>query len=147
MIICDGIHVHPAVVRSTIKAFGSDRVIFVSDSIEATGMPDGQYKLGGLDVIKRGNKATLLDGKTIAGSVTNLFDCMKLAVKKIGVPLETAVKCSTITPARAIGCDNLHGVIQTGRRANLVALDNEINIYHDEKVMFMDEYTPKVCPL
>ena len=126
-LICDGIHVHPAIVRNTIKAFGPDRVIFISDSMEAAGMPDGKYKLGGLDVIKRGNKATLLDGVTIAGSVTNLLDCMKTAIKNMNVPLEVAVKCSTLNPAKAIGQENLYGVIQTGRRADLIALDKELN--------------------
>ena len=129
-IICDGIHVHPAIVRNTIKAFGSDRIIFISDSMEATGMPDGKYKLGGLDVIKQGNKATLLDGVTIAGSVTNLLDCMKTAIKNMNVPLEVAIKCSTLNPAKAIGLfrhGDLHGVIQTGKRADLIALDKELN--------------------
>ena len=126
-LICDGVHVHPSIVRNTIKIFGSDRVIFISDSMEATGMPDGKYELGGQDVIKRGNKATLLDGVTIAGSVTNLADCMKTAVKKMNVPLEIAVKCATLNPARAIGQENLHGIIEEGRRANLLALDKELN--------------------
>ena len=126
-LICDGVHVHSSIVRSTIKAFGSDRVIFISDSMEATGMPDGKYQLGGQDVIKRGNKATLLDGVTIAGSVTNLADCMKTAVKKMNVPLEIAVKCATLNPAKAIGQENLYGVIEEGRRANLLALDKELN--------------------
>ena len=126
-LICDGVHVHSSIVRSTIKAFGSDRVIFISDSMEATGMPDGKYQLGGQDVIKRGNKATLLDGVTIAGSVTNLADCMKTAVKKMNVPLEIAVKCATLNPAKAIGQENLYGVIQEGRRANLLAFDKELN--------------------
>ncbi len=126
-LICDGVHVHSSIVRNTIKAFGSDRVIFISDSMEATGMPDGKYQLGGQEVIKLGNKATLLDGVTIAGSVTNLADCMKTAVKKMNVPLEIAVKCATLNPAKAIGQENLYGVIEEGRRANLLALDKELN--------------------
>ena len=126
-LICDGVHVHPAIVRNTIKIFGTDRVIFISDSMEATGMSDGKYKLGGLDVIKRGNKATLLDEVTIAGSVTNLADCMRTAIKQMKVPLEVAVKCATINPAKAIGQENLHGIIQEGRKADLLALDRGFN--------------------
>ena len=124
-LICDGIHIHPAVVRSTIKAFGAERVIFISDSMEATGMPDGEYMLGGQKVIKKGNKATLDDGITIAGSVTNLMDCMRISVKNMGVKLEDAVTCSAINPARAIG---INAMIREGNTANLIALDRELNI-------------------
>ena len=66
-LICDGIHIHPAVVRTTFKIFGDDRIILISDSMRATGMEDGEYDLGGQKVIVRGNLATLEDG-TIAGS-------------------------------------------------------------------------------
>lgn len=124
-LICDGVHIHQAVVRSTIKAFGADRVIFISDSMEASGMPDGEYMLGGQKVIKKGNKATLEDGITIAGSVTNLMDCMKISVKSMGVKLEDAVTCSAINPAKAIGID---ATLRAGNIANLIALDKELNI-------------------
>ena len=124
-LICDGIHIHPAVVRSTIKAFGADRVIFISDSMEATGRPDGEYMLGGQKVIKKGNKATLEDGITIAGSVTNLMDCMRIAIRDMGVKLEDAVTCSAINPAKAIGID---AALREGNTANLIALDRELNL-------------------
>ena len=51
--ICDGVHIHPATVRQTFKMFGDDRIIMISDSMEATGMPDGDYALGGQKVIKK----------------------------------------------------------------------------------------------
>ncbi|MBR2208411.1 MAG: N-acetylglucosamine-6-phosphate deacetylase [Synergistaceae bacterium] len=127
-LICDGVHIHPAVVRNTIKIFGSDRVIFISDSMEATGMPDGEYELGGLKVIKRGNLATLEDEKTIAGSVTNLFDCVRISVAKMNVPLEVAIKCASLNPARAIGIEKSHGSIQAGKVANLILLDKDLNL-------------------
>lgn len=85
-LICDGIHVHPSVVRNTFKIFTDDRVVLISDSMRATGMPDGEYTLGGQDVTVKGALATLRDG-TIAGSATNLYDCMMNAVS-MGIPLE-----------------------------------------------------------
>ena len=124
-LICDGIHIHPAVVRNTLRMFGDDRVIFISDSMEATGMPYGDYQLGGLRVIKKGKLATLEDGKTIAGSVTNLMDCMRTAVIDMNIPLESAVKCAALNSAKAIGLD---GRIHAGRRANLAALDKALNL-------------------
>ena len=89
-LICDGVHIHPAVVRATFKLFGDDRIILISDSMRAAGMEDGTYDLGGQEVTVKGSLATLSDG-TIAGSVTNLMDCMRTAVKAMGIPLASAV--------------------------------------------------------
>lgn len=127
-IICDGVHVHPAIIRNTLKIFGSDRVIFISDSMEAAGMNDGVYELGGLKVFKRGSKATLEDGVTIAGSVTNLTDCVRTAVKKMNVPLETAAKCASFNPAKAVGLEKYAGSIEAGKNADIIALDKELNL-------------------
>ena len=127
-IICDGVHVHPAVVRNTVRAFGAERVIFISDSMEATGMSDGDYQLGGLKVIKRGNRATLEDGLTIAGSVTNLADCVRVAVTQCNIPLEVAVRCAALNPAKAIGLERSLGSIEVGKLARLVALDEALNL-------------------
>lgn len=125
-LICDGIHIHPAVVRTVFKMFGDDRVILISDSMRACGMPDGEYELGGLPVIKKGNKATLKDG-TLAGSVTNLFDCM-INVIKMGVPIEQAVKAATYNPAKSIGIIENCGSIETGKAGKLVLMDQDYNI-------------------
>ena len=102
-IICDGVHIHPAAVRATFEMMGEDRMILISDSMRAAGMPDGSYTLGGLDVNVVGNRATLASDGAIAGSVTNLMDCMKTAVKTMNIPLETAVACATINPAKSLG--------------------------------------------
>ena len=129
-LICDGIHIHPSVVRMTLKLFGADRIIFISDSLECAGMPDGEYMLGGQKIIKRGRKATLSDGATIAGSVSNLMECMRLSVTEMGVPLEDAVKCSCVNPVKAIGLDDSYGRIEAGRIANLAVLDKNLEILH-----------------
>ena len=127
-LICDGIHIHPAVVRSTLKAFGADRVVFISDSLECAGMPDGEYMLGGLKVIKKGRKATLEDALTIAGSVANLMECMRRTVLEMGVRLEDAVRCSAVNPVRALGLEDTYGMIEAGRIANIVILDRDLNV-------------------
>ena len=125
-LICDGLHVHPSIVRATLKLFGDDRVIFISDSTEATGMKDGNYMLGGQEIIKRGNKATLTDGKTLAGGACNLMECLRTAVKVMNIPLEIAVKCAGVNPAKCINSSG--GVIESGRIANLAALDKDLNL-------------------
>ena len=127
-IICDGVHIHPAAVRATFEMMGEDRMILISDSMRAAGMPDGSYTLGGLDVNVVGNRATLASDGAIAGSVTNLMDCMKTAVKAMNIPLETAVACATINPAKSLGIDAEYGSIRAGKKAHIVLMDQELNV-------------------
>ena len=119
-LICDGLHISAPVMRMTFDMFGADRVVIISDSMMATGMPDGEYALGGQPVTVRGSRATLADD-TLAGSVTNLMDCMKIAVSN-GIPLVDAVRCATYNPARSIGLDDKIGSIDVGKMADCVLL-------------------------
>ena len=123
-LICDGVHIHPAVVRNTLKMFGSDRVIFISDTMMAAGLPDGMYELGGQPVRAQGNRATLEDG-TLAGSNTNLMECMRTAVLQMHVPLETAVRCAAVNSAKSVGIYDRYGSITPGKVANAVLLRKE----------------------
>jgi len=127
-LICDGIHIHPAVVRATFKLFGEDRVILISDSMMATGLPDGMYSLGGQEVNVVGKKATLVSDGAIAGSAFNLMDCMINAVRNMDIPLEIAVKAAAVNPAKAIGIYDNYGSITPGKVANIVLLDSDLNL-------------------
>lgn len=127
-LICDGVHIHPSTVRATFKMMGENRMILISDSMRATGMPEGQYTLGGLDVNVVGNRATLVSDGALAGSVTNLMDCMRTVVKKMGIPLETAVACATMNPAKSLGEYDRYGSISKGKKANVVLLDEELDL-------------------
>lgn len=127
-LICDGVHIHPSVVRATFQMLGADRMILISDSMRATGMSDGRYTLGGLEVDVVGNRATLVSDGALAGSATNLLDCMRTAVKKMGIPLETAVACATMNPAKALGEYENYGSITPGKKGNVVLLDSELNL-------------------
>ena len=128
---CDGFHIHPAVLRAAFRLLG-DRALIVSDSMRANGMPEGEaFDLGGQMVTVHQGKALLPDG-TIAGSVTNLHQEIKNLVS-FGVPFEQAVKAATLLPARAIGLDGEIGSIAPGKRADLVVLDENLDIaavYH-----------------
>lgn len=132
-LICDGVHIHPAVVRATFEMFGPERVILISDSMRATGLTDGQYTLGGQDVFVKGPKATLADG-TIAGSATDLMGCLKVAAKEMGIPFEDAIACASMNPAKEIGIYDVCGSITEGKAADLVLLDEEMNV----KAVFVD---------
>ncbi len=127
-IICDGIHVHPSAVRAAFRMFGPDRMILISDSMRAAGMPDGRYTLGGLEVEVRGKRASLVSDGALAGSVTNLMDCMKTAVKEMGIPLETAVACASMNPARALGIYDTYGSITLGKKGFIVLLDESLEV-------------------
>ena len=130
-LICDGFHIHPAVLRAAFRLLG-DRALIVSDSMRANGMPEGEaFDLGGQMVTVHQGKALLPDG-TIAGSVANLHQEIKNLVS-FGVPFEQAVKAATLLPARAIGLDGEIGSIAPGKRADLVVLDENLDIaavYH-----------------
>ena len=136
-LICDGIHIHPSVVRAVFKMFGPDRVVLISDTMRAAGMTDGKYDLGGQEVTVKGPLATLADG-TIAGSVTDLMACLKTAVS-FGIPLADAVRAAAVNSAQAIGVFDRVGSLEPGKRANVVVLDGELNVknvfFHGKQVV------------
>lgn len=125
-LICDGIHIHPAVIRMVFRLFGRDRVIIISDSLRACGMPDGQYELGGQDIFVKGPRATLADG-TIAGSITDLMGGMLRAVG-YGIDLHTAVTAAAVNPAKALGIYDRYGSLDTGKIANIAVLDADLRL-------------------
>ena len=120
-LICDGQHIHPSAVRMAFKLFPG-RICLVSDALRCCGMPDGQYTLGGQDVFLHGGIAKLADG-TLAGSATNLYDCMRKAVE-FGIPKEQAILSATLIPAREIGRENEIGSIAAGKRADFAVCDS-----------------------
>ncbi|MCK5128736.1 MAG: N-acetylglucosamine-6-phosphate deacetylase [Clostridiales bacterium] len=125
-LICDGIHLHPAVIRAMFKLFNEDHICLISDSMRSTGLPDGDYELGGQQVFVRKGKATLHDG-TIAGSTINLMTAVKNVIS-YGIAPESALIAATSTPARVIGAEGDIGSITPGKCADLVLLDDNWNI-------------------
>lgn len=125
-LICDGVHIHPAMVRAVFKLFGPNRVVLISDTMRAAGMPDGQYTLGGQAVTVRGNRATLADG-TLAGSVTDLMACMQTAVS-FGIPLKDAVTAAAVNPAQALGIYDRVGSLAPGKEANVAVLNPDLTL-------------------
>ena len=129
-LITDNIHIHPAMVRFTFRMSGADNVIFISDSMEATGLPDGEYMLGGQEVLVNGGRAVLKQNPDIiAGSTTNLFDCMKTAVLQMGIPAGQAVQAATQNPAKAAGVEKDYGSLSEGHYGNVILIDKEFNIH------------------
>ena len=130
-LICDGLHVHPAAVRLAFGIFGAERIILISDALRCCGMPDGQYELSGQTVHLHGGVARLTDG-TIAGSATNLYDCMCKAME-FGISPENAVRAATYNPACAIGAESQIGSIEPGKLADFIVCSDD----YREKAVYM----------
>ena len=124
-LICDGIHVHPSVVRMAFKLF-PHRICLISDSLRCCGMPDGEYELSGQRVVLKSGEARLKDG-TLAGSARNLFDCMKKAIE-FGIPIVNAVESVTMTPAKLLGLENKIGSIKVGNDADFIVCNDSLEI-------------------
>ncbi len=130
-IICDGLHIHPASVRLSFKMFGADRMIIISDALRCCGMPDGEYELGGQQVFLSGGIAKLSDG-TIAGSATNLFECMRRAMS-FGISEEDAIRAASYNPACSLGVQDKIGSIDTGKLADFVVCSSD----YSEKTVYI----------
>ena len=127
-LISDGVHIHPSVVRAVFQLFGAGRVILISDSLRATGMPDGRYPFGGQEIEVHGNRATMADDpNTLAGSVSDLMACMRSAVS-FGIPLHDAVRAAAVNPAQVLGVFDRLGSLDVGKTANLAILDQDLNL-------------------
>ena len=128
-LICDGFHLDPVAVRLAFRLLGANRCVAVSDSLPCAGCPDGDgYALGGQQVAVKDGRAFLKDG-TIAGSTTNLFQGFRNLLR-FGVPFADALAACTINPARVIGADKDAGSIEEGKRADLIFVDDSMNLKH-----------------
>ena len=129
-LICDGLHIHPAVIRATARLFG-DKLNLISDSLRCAGMPDGDYELGGQPIVLKEGKATLLDG-TLAGSCISLLDAVRNNVR-FGLPLAEMCYAASTAPAQAVGLTDI-GELRPGKCADLLVLDQKLNL----KAVFVD---------
>lgn len=127
-LICDGGHICPTVLRNAFAVLGEDRAVVVSDSMRGAGLGAGEFELGGQQVFveKDGKYAVLADG-TIAASITNIHTEFKNLIR-FGIDFKTALKACTINPAKAIHEDDKIGSIRTGKCADFVFLDENLDI-------------------
>jgi N-acetylglucosamine-6-phosphate deacetylase len=126
-IIADGVHVHPAVIDILIRCKGAHKTLLITDAITATGMPDGQYKLGELTVKVVQGVCRNTDGN-LAGSTLTQDQALRNVIQWSKTPLEEAVLMCTLNPAQAIGIDSSKGSLEPGKDADLVVLDQNLEI-------------------
>ena len=127
-VICDGLHLHPGTVRLILKTKGLDRVVAITDSIMAAGLPDGNYKLGVNDVVVVNGDAKLADGGNRAGSTLTTARALQNLLTFTGKTVEELLPLLTENPAKLIGVDQQYGYIKEGLAANFVILDENCKV-------------------
>ncbi|HEY7545916.1 MAG TPA: amidohydrolase family protein, partial [Blastocatellia bacterium] len=128
--IADFHHVHPMMLRLMHQSKGSHRLALISDAISPAGLGDGEFTVWGERISVAGGKTALVEGAaqgTLAGSVITVRQALKNFIH-LGVPIHEAVRMCSLTPARVAGIDHECGSIEEGKRADLVAFDEELSI-------------------
>jgi N-acetylglucosamine-6-phosphate deacetylase len=121
-IICDGVHVHPALMRTAIAAKRTSRIFAITDSTAASGLPVGSTAMLGGRPITAGERTALLPDGTIAGSVLTMDGAFQTLMAQVGLSLVDAATICATTPARELGLVG-HGVLAPEAVADLVVLD------------------------
>lgn len=125
--VADGVHLHDGMLRHVVRAAGPDRVALVTDAMAATGMPDGEYELGGQAVTVASGQARLAAEGIIAGSTITADAALRRVVHS-GINIVDAAMMASTTPARALGLGGQVGAIVAGLSADLVLLDDELGV-------------------
>lgn len=123
-LICDGIHINPEMVRLIYRLTGSERLVLITDSMEATGCPDGEYMIAGMAVTVKDSIALTHDG-ALAGSTLSLFDAVKNLADFCGIPITEALMCATATPAKMMRLYDERGTLEKGKIADILFIDVE----------------------
>lgn len=126
-LICDTIHVSVPAMKLLVKNKPDNKLTLITDAMRAKGLQDGESELGGQRVIVKNGEARLADG-TLAGSVLRMNRAVQNLVEKVGVPLEKAVDCASLNPARTLRIDDEAGSIRLGKRADFCVIDGKFNV-------------------
>lgn len=118
-LICDGHHISREMVAFTYRMIGMDRLVLISDSMAATGSPDGEYEIAGNPVTVKDGIARTKSGN-LAGSTLSLVNAVENLANYADIPIEDALICATLTPARAVGLDDMVGKLAVGNRADFI---------------------------
>lgn len=125
-LIADGIHVHPALFSLLYRLKG-EKLVLVTDSLRAAGMPDGEYTLGGQTFTLRGRECRLPDG-VIAGSVLRLNEAVRMLRDHAKIPMHLAVRAASLSAAESAGLSETKGALTPGRDADIVLMDGDCRV-------------------
>lgn len=126
-IICDGYHVHPALVRTAVAAKRPSRILAVTDATAAAGLDVGASATLGDQLITAGEKAALLPDGTIAGSILTMDRAFQTLIDRVGLSIVDAATICATTPARELGLVG-HGILAVDAAADLVILDPRLEV-------------------
>ncbi|MGW7934217.1 N-acetylglucosamine-6-phosphate deacetylase [Staphylococcus xylosus] len=125
--IVDGIHSHPASVKIAYKQKGNKRFFLITDAMRAKGMPDGEYDLGGQNVVVKGSEARLASG-ALAGSILKMNEGLKNLIAYTGAPLDDLWRVTSLNQAIALKIEDDKGSIAIGKDADIVVVDDDIQV-------------------
>jgi N-acetylglucosamine-6-phosphate deacetylase len=126
-LVADGFHLHDGMLRFAAHTAGPDRAALITDAMDAAGMPDGRYELGGQEVTVAGRVARLARDGSIAGSTLTMDAAFRRAIAA-GLDLPAASAMASTTPARALGLADSTGALEAGLRADLVVLNPDLTV-------------------
>jgi N-acetylglucosamine-6-phosphate deacetylase len=126
-VIADGVHVHPAVIKTLLKVKGITRTILITDAIRATGLGNGEYDLLGQTVTVKGSVARV-DSGSLAGSVLTMDQAVINAMDFCNIPFEDAIHMASLTPAKSLNIQTERGALKTGMRADVTILDKNYSV-------------------
>jgi N-acetylglucosamine-6-phosphate deacetylase len=127
-VIADGHHVHPTMIRLLTMVKKEDNLMLITDAMCATGLGDGRYTLGGLDVDVQSGVATLAHGNSLAGSTLTMIDAFRYMVQTVGLTIPEACLLASSNPAKRLGMAGSLGAIQAGLQADFLILSPELEI-------------------
>ncbi|NMB46982.1 MAG: N-acetylglucosamine-6-phosphate deacetylase [Firmicutes bacterium] len=125
-LICDGVHVHPAAMELVFRAKGPDKVILITDTMRAMGLPVGHYQLGGLKIDVSKEAARLTTGE-LAGSTLSMAKAVKNAMEMLGVSWPEAVRMASYNPAHAVNLGHRKGSLTVGKDGDIAVFDDQLN--------------------
>ena len=126
-VIADGHHVHPAAIKIAVAAKPQGKVFLVSDAMATVGADTNEFMLYGQMIEESGGRLVNDEGR-LAGSAIGLIDAVRYCVQEVGITLAQALRMASLYPSQFLGCDNRLGWIKNGYRADLVYLDNQLNV-------------------
>jgi N-acetylglucosamine-6-phosphate deacetylase len=127
-LIADGVHIHPSVLKLAFETLGPERVVLITDGMQAMGLPDGQYVYNGVEYESKEGAARYEDG-TLIGTALGLSELLKRLISFTGCGLDVAVKTVTENPAKVLGLADRKGSIAVGKDADLVMLDEDLSVH------------------
>jgi N-acetylglucosamine-6-phosphate deacetylase len=127
-LIADGIHVHPAALRLAVSRKGTERLCLVTDSLKASGVGDGVFRWGSMEIDVKGPRATIKESDVLAGSVLTMNQAVKNMIEWTGISVSQAINMASLNPAMVLGLEEEIGNIQPGKTANLVVLDQKFEV-------------------